>query len=52
LRLKVTREITAVAVAANGTIYAASVGDKSRNPLPPLPIQGTGASSGTSTMIC
>jgi WD40 repeat protein len=34
------REITAVAVAANGTIYAASVGDKSRNPLPPLPVQG------------
>jgi len=39
------REITAIAVAANGTIYAASVGDKSRNPLPPLPIQGTGSIS-------
>jgi hypothetical protein len=37
------REITAVAVAANGTIYAASVGDKSRNPLPPLPVQGVGS---------
>jgi hypothetical protein len=36
------REITAIAVGANGTIYAASVGDKSRNPLPPLPVQGTG----------
>jgi len=36
------REITAVAVAANGTIYAASVGDKSHNPLPPLPVQGIG----------
>jgi hypothetical protein len=36
------REITSVAVAANGTIYAASVGDKSHNPLPPLPIQGVG----------
>ena len=34
------REITAVTVAANGTIYAASVGDKSHNPLPPLPLQG------------
>jgi hypothetical protein len=34
------REITSVAVAANGTIYAASVGDKSHNPLPPLPLQG------------
>jgi len=37
------REITSVAVAGDGTIYAASVGDKSRNPLPPLPIQGVGA---------
>jgi hypothetical protein len=37
------REITAVAVGPNGTIYAASVGDKSRNPLPALPVQGTGA---------
>jgi len=34
------REITSVAVAANGTIYAACVGDKSHNPLPPLPVQG------------
>lgn len=36
------REIPALAVGANGTIYAASVGDKSRNPLPPLPVQGAG----------
>jgi hypothetical protein len=34
------REITSLAVAPNGTIYAACVGDKSRNPLPPLPVQG------------
>lgn len=34
------REITSVAVGADGTIYAASVGDKSHNPLPPLPVQG------------
>jgi hypothetical protein len=33
------REITSIAVAANGTIYAASVGDKSHNPLPPLGVQ-------------
>jgi hypothetical protein len=39
------REITAVAVAADGTIYAASVGDKSHNPLPPLPVQGVGSVS-------
>lgn len=43
------REITAVAVGANGTIYAASVGDKSRNPLPPLPVQGIGF--GTVTIL-
>ena len=36
------REITSVAVNSAGTIYAASVGDKNRNPLPPLPVQGTG----------
>ena len=41
------REITSVAVAANGTIYAASVGDKSHNPLPPLTVQGAGAVSVT-----
>jgi sugar lactone lactonase YvrE len=37
------REVTSVAVGADGTIYAASVGDKSRSPLPPLPVQGLGA---------
>jgi WD40 repeat protein len=36
------REITSVTVAANGTIFAASVGDKSHNPLPPIPVQGVG----------
>ena len=36
------REITAVAVAADGAIYAANAGGKGRNPLPPLPIQGVG----------
>jgi hypothetical protein len=37
------REITAVTVGADGTIYAANVGDKSHNPLPPLPVQGLGS---------
>ena len=37
------REFTADAVAANGTSYAASVCDKSHNPLPPLPVQGVGS---------
>ena len=36
------REITSVAVGPLGTIYVADVGDKTRNPLPPLPVQGTG----------
>ena len=36
------REITGVAVGTDGTIYAACVGDKTRNPLPPLPVQGIG----------
>jgi len=36
------REIPALAIAADGTIFAASVGDKTRNPLPPLPVQGAG----------
>jgi hypothetical protein len=39
------REITSVAVGPDGTIYAANVGDKSRNPLPPLPVQGVGTLS-------
>jgi hypothetical protein len=33
------REVTALAIGADGTIYAADVGDKSRNPLPQLPLQ-------------
>jgi glucose/arabinose dehydrogenase len=37
------REITALAIAPSGAIYAASVGDKSHNPLPPLPVQGAGS---------
>ena len=41
------REITSVTVAASGTIFAASVGDKSHNPLPPLPVQGVGSISFT-----
>ncbi len=39
------REITSVVVAADGTIYAANVGDKSHNPLPPLPVQGIGTAT-------
>jgi len=38
------REVTAVAVGADGTIYEADVGDKSHNPLPQLPVQNGNAS--------
>jgi WD40 repeat protein len=34
-------EITALAVAANGAIYASAVGGKGQSTLPPLPVQGT-----------
>ena len=37
------REITSLAIAPSGAIYAASVGDKGHNPLPPLPVQGVGS---------
>ncbi len=43
------REVTSLAVGADGTIYAACVGDKEHNPLPPLPVQG--ASSITITIV-
>jgi len=36
------REVTAVAVGADGTIYAADVGDKAKNPLPQLPVASGG----------
>lgn len=36
------REITSVAVGADGTIYAADVGDKAKNPLPQLPVASGG----------
>jgi len=37
------REITSVTVGSDGTIFAACVGDKTRNTLPPLPVQGVGS---------
>ena len=36
------REVTSVAAAADGTLYAACVGDKARNPLPPLTVAAAG----------
>jgi hypothetical protein len=43
------REITTVTVDTDGTIYAANTGDKARNPLPPLPVQGIAV--GTVTIL-
>jgi WD40 repeat protein len=44
------REITALAVGSDGTIYAADVGDKAKNPLPQLPVQA-GASGITISFV-
>ena len=43
------KEITSVIVAPDGTIYAAGVGEKGRNNLPPLPV--TGQVTATITII-
>jgi len=43
------REITSLAVGADGTIYAANVGEKGHNPLPPLPV--TGVATVTFTIV-
>ena len=45
------REITALAISPSGTIYAANVGDKSRNNLPPLPVQGVANITTTITIV-
>jgi hypothetical protein len=45
------REITALAIGANGTIYAASVGDKSHNPLPQLPVTAGGGATMSFTVL-
>ena len=38
------REVTALAVGADGTIFESDVGDKSHNPLPAIPVQAGGSS--------
>lgn len=45
------REITSLAVADDGTIYASAVGGKGQSSLPPLPVQGTPAVSATITLV-
>jgi len=45
------KEITSVVVAPDGTIYAAGVGEKGRNNLPPLPVTGQATVTATITIV-
>lgn len=45
------KEITSVVVAPDGSIYAAGVGDKGRNNLPPLPVTGQATVTATITIV-
>jgi sugar lactone lactonase YvrE len=45
------KEITSVTVAPDGTIYAAGVGEKGRNNLPPLPVTGQATVTATITIV-
>jgi len=45
------KEITSVAVAPDGSIYAAGVGQKGRNTLPPLPVTGQATVTATITIV-
>jgi len=45
------REITSLAIADNGTIYAAAVGGKGQTTLPPLPVQGIPSVTATITIV-
>ncbi len=45
------REITSVLVAPDGNIYAAGVGEKGRNNLPPLPVTGQATVTATITIV-
>ena len=45
------REITSVAVGPDGAIYAASVGEKGRSSLPPLPVTGNVSVTATITIV-
>jgi WD40 repeat protein len=45
------KEITSVIVAPDGSIYAAGVGEKGRNNLPPLPVTGQASITATITIV-
>ena len=44
-------EITALAESADGRLYVAAVGDKNKNGLPPLPVQGNVSVTATITIV-
>ncbi len=45
------REITSLAIATNGTIYASAVGGKGQTTLPPLPVQGIPSVTATISLV-
>src|ERR1700735_2046317 len=45
------REVTALAESAAGRLYAAAVGEKTKSPLPPLPVQGVAVATATITIV-
>ena len=45
------REITALAESASGQIYVATVGEKGKSSLPPLPVQGIATVTATITIV-
>jgi len=45
------REITALAESADGRLYVAAVGEKTKSTLPPLPVQGIAVATATITIV-
>jgi WD40 repeat protein len=45
------REITALAESADGHLYVAAVGEKTKSTLPPLPVQGIAVATATITIV-
>jgi hypothetical protein len=45
------REVTALAESADGKLYMATVGEKTKSSLPPLPVQGVAVTTATITIV-
>ncbi len=45
------REVTAMAESADGRLYVAAVGEKTKSNLPPLPVQGLSVATATITIV-